>query len=461
MHFRYFIVFAVFASGSLIAQDMPIRFSDEDQILELGSVVLDDEQSISIVQDPVFKEPFMAVYPLAAAMHSFVFQQSNYSKRAHRILGWLSHLLTAAMMTLLLQGLGSNKLVSILQGLLLLFDPLYTASWASGRVDLWGISLFLASLVFSTRHTRYSLIVSGVLLALSVLSWPSSLTLLPLFCALYLQTNLDQQRLTLRQIFVDVCVVLTGLVVTGTIILVAFHGERLPQAVVHFRQFLSEIESGGTYPWKNLLKAFSLQIHIVALAAVSIAYLAKKRTILVIGILLSTWMAVKDNPYRWRALFGSVGLYLGLFTALFELHKESASRKFTIHAKLVITSLLIIGFAGSVVVRHVNGFGRDRSIFNDTVLEQVQSLNLAGDYIVYDSELAFYPIGAPLGWRFNRPLRRGTAWTDEQFAEFVTENDIIIQPSTDPSYKNLSSPWLKMKSKSCCKMVSSTLVRSI
>ena len=27
--------------------------------------------------------------------------------------------------------------------------------------------------------------------------------------------------------FVDVCVVLTGLVVTGTIILVAFHGERL------------------------------------------------------------------------------------------------------------------------------------------------------------------------------------------------------------------------------------------
>ena len=77
-------------------------------------------------------------------------------------------------------------------------------------------------------------------------------------------------------------------------------------------------------------------------------------------------MAVKDNPYHWRALFGSVGLYLGLFTALFELHKESASRKFTIHAKLVITSLLIIGFAGSVVVRHVNGFGRDRHIFNDT-----------------------------------------------------------------------------------------------
>ena len=82
MHFRYFIVFAVFADrGSLIAQDMPIRFSDEDQILELGSVVLDDEQSISIVQDPVFKEPFMAVYPLAAAMHSFVFQQSNFSKK--------------------------------------------------------------------------------------------------------------------------------------------------------------------------------------------------------------------------------------------------------------------------------------------------------------------------------------------------------------------------------------------
>ena len=140
----------------------------------------------------------------------------------------------------------------------------------------------------------------------------------------------------------------------------------LPQAVVHFRQFLSEVESGGNYPWRNLLKAFSADPHRCSgCREFSVPCQQKNHTRY--RNPLEYMDGVKDNPYHWRALFGSVGLYLGLFTGLFELHQESTGRKFTIPTKLVITSLLIIGFAGSIVVRHVNGFERNRGAFNDTV----------------------------------------------------------------------------------------------
>ena len=140
------------------------------KFLELGSVVLDSEQSISIVQDPVFKEPFVAVYPLAAAVRYFVYQHSNFSKKVSsnpRLA--ISSLQYSTMMVLVLRGLEANQADSTIGGFLILFDPLYTASWASGRVDLWG-RLFSCEL--SLLHPTYTIFTRpiGVFLALSVLS---------------------------------------------------------------------------------------------------------------------------------------------------------------------------------------------------------------------------------------------------------------------------------------------------
>ena len=58
-------------------------------------------------------------------------------------------------------------------------------------------------------------------------------------------------------------------------------------------------------------------------------------------------MAVKDNPYHWRALFGSVGLYLGFINRLLELHKkDSTGRKFTMPTKLVMHRFWSLGLSG-------------------------------------------------------------------------------------------------------------------
>lgn len=163
----------------------PRPWTDECQILDYGRTLYPDSDQSYAATWSVANKP---VYPLAyvgCLIQETAYRMAGRSMAGPRLAAMLGAALAAVAMHLWLTAAGITPWIAFVATCSFLWDPLFVQGYRGARVDGWCIGFMLLALVFVRKSTaaerQWPFVLSiGACLAVSGLTWPSAILLVPL-----------------------------------------------------------------------------------------------------------------------------------------------------------------------------------------------------------------------------------------------------------------------------------------
>ena len=440
---------ALFVCGIhlLTIAEYPPAWFDEIEILEIGRFSIFNvkpEWSIGLIPMPdgTLSVPYPYFHYLSGAVLEALYRLTG-GFICGRIFMLLSLPFCAFALLAYLREKGISPLVAFIVSGLFLVDPNATICAHWYRPDLWCMTMIFLALTLIMRsrtspRPTLLLFASGVLTAMSLFFWITSVLIVPLvlleFCLVHRKS--DGERPTSRILPRFAALFIGGAVATALLLAPLF--KYIPEIISQYLS-ISEVGTVATFSDSPLSATLGRMCDFIKIAcrspftwfAAGIGVFLSRRHLphAVLFVVIVTFI-VATRVYHLRMVY--LMPYVFLFTAVSaERLIHSGNRIVSRLSKTYLAGALVFGSALSVAALNFAAWPESNTL---ALLEQkLKTAIPAGNSKVclVDFEHEFYYAGRQLGWRMYSTYDR-TKILEEPYAAILDKMDAVIVSSMMP-----------------------------